>query len=93
MPEPSQDEITSQMQTASRSNRGRLFLLSGVGLVVVFLGPVLVRSVFHNSIAAKIVYVALIFIFLCVLAPMTYRWFRGLLTVTDPYLEQGKSKK
>lgn len=93
MPGPSQDETTSRMKTTLRSNRGRRLLLSGVSLVIVFVGPLLVRRVFHDSTAAKIVYVALIVAVLCVLVPMTYRWFRGLLAVPDPYLNRDKSKK
>ena len=81
------------MQADLQSNRGRLFLVSGVGLVLVFLGPLLVRRVFPDPTQANIAYVALVVIFLCILAPMTYRWLRGLLTVSDPYLKRDKPKK
>lgn len=93
MPGPPDGEATPQMQAALQSKRGRLFLISGVGLVLLFFGPLLIRRVFPNPTQANIAYVALVVTLLCILVPMTYRWFRGLLTVTDSYLNRDKTKK
>ena len=87
------DEAGPQMQAAVHNKLRRLLLVSGVGFVLVFFGPFLIRRVFSDPTQANIAYVVLIVIFLCILLPMTYRWFRGLLTVTDPYLKRDGPKK
>ncbi len=93
MPEDQNDETTPEMGEALRHNQGRRLSIAALGLVVVFLGPLVVRRVFHDSTAATIVQFALLIIFLCLIVPMTYRWFRGMLRVNDPYLNRDKRQK
>ncbi|XAS77246.1 hypothetical protein V3G39_04145 [Dermatophilaceae bacterium Sec6.4] len=93
MPENQDGSYRDRMDSAVRSNRGRRLSICAINLVVTFFGPVVVRRFFHNSTAANIVWLALVIIGLCVLVPMSCRWFRGLASVTDPYLDRDKSPR
>lgn len=93
MPENQDAETASKMGEALRHNQGRRLLITALGLVVVFLGPLVIRQFLHDSTAANIVQTVLLIIFLCLIVPMTYRWFRGLLGVTDPYLNRDNNQK